>query len=369
VLHAAGDELPFSPEEDQLTAKVNPQTDTLLLKVVKRQNKQKFLRGVPLPPNLRLHHLRVKVLPQGEVMVKAPFLLPGEMPLSMSFRMAQENSSLPMPSWIPVRVSWKQPSRDEEVPLHFGSEEMRLVGERSGGWKRGEEEDSLGQHLRKEKKKKMQSTGGGWQEQECEGEDLLQRDERDSENITERESCSLSHSSEEEKMSKLMENMLRPQHIREEVGGEEQVSIILQVNALGFSPEEIRVRVVKEKKLLIVEATKEQQQKKVEMVEGETAEKLLQEESGVAVKYLRREFVLCDWVDVSKVGVRVLPGGLVNIKLPLVKSKQQPKLKPQPQKVKKNKDSHRGDCGMDDVYTEGRQRQQSVGDWEKPMFS
>jgi NACalpha-BTF3-like transcription factor len=368
VLPVVGEELAFSPEEDQLTAKVNPQTDTLLLKVVKGQSKEKLLRGVPLPPNLRLQHLRVKVLPRGEVVVKAPYLLPGELPLSMSYQLAaEENSSLPMPNWIPVRVSWQLQQQDQ-LPLP-SSAEMRLA-RKGSSWGKLEEEDPLPQHFHKQGKK-IQSTGGQWfQEQNEEDQRSGSVQDRDETTGKRESSSSLSHLSEEQKMSKLLEKMLRPQYLREEVNGEEQVSLVLKVNALGFSPEEVIVRVIKEESVLIVEAVKDQQKQKVE---GESETKKQLEESGVAVKSLRREFVLSDDLDVSRIGIRKLQSGLVIITLPLVKNKetkakQQQQQQQQP-KSKKNKNSRRMNSTSEEDYSDDFQKHQSrEGGWEKPIF-
>lgn len=150
--------------------------------------------------------------------------------------------------------------------------------------------------------------------------------------------------------SKVLEKTFRPECIRDESSG--QLCVLWLVNTLGFSQEEIQVQVDEKEKLLIVEANKDQQQLEQQQQQQQQQEKssLLEQIKNLPMKSLRREFILPEWVDVNKIGFRVMQNGLLSVKLPLTSSVQE-ELKNKEQSSEK-----------------GEQSQLYTRDWQKPLW-
>jgi hypothetical protein len=85
-----------------------------------------------------------------------------------------------------------------------------------------------------------------------------------------------------------------------------QLLVALDVKFVDFRAEDIKVRMQHETKrrVLIVEAKKVRQFREPQF--------------GTTVKYVRREFELPQWLDVKNIVYRVLPTGVLRIKLPLL---------------------------------------------------
>lgn len=275
----------FSPEDEiRCTCKVDVSRRILILKI-QSQNK-KIRRVLPLESNIRCENLRVVHQPQtNELIITAPFTTKG-------------TSS----------------SRQKSLPLEE---------EEEGQWPTS--------HFPSSKSCKHYGTSG----RGCFYDTKL--------TTTLHPSSSSKNQLENEKelqKSKMLEKTLRPEYIRDESNN--QVSMLVQVDTLGFSPEEIRVQVDEKEKLLIIECNKEQQQQQTQQQE------LLR---NLPVKSLRREFILPEWVDVNKIGFRVMQNGLLSIKLPLTSSGQE---------EFKNKEKLSG---------KGEESQQLYSrDWKKPLW-
>jgi hypothetical protein len=87
----------------------------------------------------------------------------------------------------------------------------------------------------------------------------------------------------------------------------QQLLVALDVKFVDFRAEDIKVRMQShetKRRVLIVEAKKVRQFREPQF--------------GTTVKYLRREFELPQWLDVKKIVYRVLPTGVLRIKLPLL---------------------------------------------------
>jgi hypothetical protein len=85
-----------------------------------------------------------------------------------------------------------------------------------------------------------------------------------------------------------------------------QLLVALDVKFVDFRAEDIKVRMQHETKrrVLIVEAKKVRQFREPQF--------------GTTLKYVRREFELPQWLDVKNIVYRVLPTGVLRIKLPLL---------------------------------------------------
>jgi len=263
----------FRPQD--VTAKLNPQCRILVIKAKKdnlrqpQQMKQleerqsfgkKFVRIIPLPENIHLEQLRVKVTTRGELVVKAPFLSRREMQQKQHLRTISS-------TWIPLEVTIKG---------------------------KGDLFDTQRQHTKagfKNRRCQMENeeivTGGEVGQQEC--------------NKMKRKSFEgglyQPHSTS---------TTLRTEYIRDEVTG--KPVMLIKVNVIGFRSEEVRVRVVESKRVLIVEAIKQHEMP------------TMPQEQGLTMKYYCREFFLPEFVDVSHIAFRVLKTGVLAIKLPLLKN-------------------------------------------------
>jgi len=79
--------------------------------------------------------------------------------------------------------------------------------------------------------------------------------------------------------------------------------VVFEVNTVGFRREEIQVRFVEEKHLLLVKAMHQLQRRETEL-------------KGIAPKTLLREFILPEWLEGSEMRYRVLKNGLLRIEVP-----------------------------------------------------
>jgi len=263
----------FYPQD--VTAKLNPQCRILVIKAKKdniRQQQQmeqleergqtfgknKLMRIIPLPENIRLEQLRVKVTTRGELVVKAPFLTRSEMQQKQHLRNISS-------TWIPLKVTIK----GSDV---FGTQHQHTK--------------SLFRTKRCQQR--------GLDDLMLEKEEILGGEEQ-----------------EWNKRNTTTTTTLRTEYIRDEVTG--KPAMLVKINVVGFRPEEVRVRVVESKRVLIVEAIN----KRFSTIQQQQQEK--QPQQGLTMKYLLREFVLPEFVDVSHIAFRVLNTGVLAIKLPLLK--------------------------------------------------
>jgi len=229
------------------------------------------VRIIPLPENIHLEQLRVKVTGRNELVVKAPFIPREEM-----MQQKQYQRGLPC-TWIPLEVTIKRSSIfgtqqqnkkcfPHKCYQHGQKTIFPMENESVHGWQGQTEWNKL---------KRKIAEGGLFQH----------------------------HSTS---------TTLRTEYIRDEETG--KVAMLVKVNVIGFRPEEVRVRVVESKRVLIVEATKRSSTLEMPMHH--------QQEQALTMKYLRREFILPQFLDVSHIAFRVLKTGVLAIKLPMLKNKQ-----------------------------------------------
>jgi len=268
----------FRPQD--VTAKLNPKCRILVIKVKKdniRQQQQmeqleergqtfgkKLVRIIPLPENIHLEQLRVKVTTRGELVVKAPFIPRGEMQQKQHLRNISS-------TWIPLKVTIKGSNVFDTQHQHTKSCFRNKRCQQRGFDQMEEIVGGEGQEWNKMKRKLVKG-------------DLYQH--HSTSNTT----------------------TLRTEYIRDEVTG--KPAMLVKFNVVGFRPEEVRVRVVESKRVLIVEASTKRSHMTVQR----------QQEEGLIVKYLLREFILPEFVDVKHVAFRVLKTGVLAIKLPLLKN-------------------------------------------------
>jgi len=281
----------FRPED--VTAKLNPKCRILVIKAktnpIRHQQQteqlkeedlvqqqrwggKKLVRIIPLPENIHLEKLRVKVPTRGELVVKAPFIPRAE--FMQHQKQYQRNISS---TWIPLEVIIKGTSNV------FGTQHQHtktcFKNKRCQRGQKNEERVFGGEGHEWNTKKGKLVEGGLYQH----------------------------HSTF---INVNTTNTLRTEYIRDEVTG--KPAMLVKVNVIGFLPEEVRVRVVESKRVLIVEATKR----------STTTQEmpLPQEERGLTMKYLCREFFLPQFLDVSHIAFRVLKTGVLVIKLPMLKN-------------------------------------------------
>jgi len=274
----------FRPQD--VTAKLNPKCRILVIKVKKNNIRQqseedvlqegqtfgkKLVRIIPLPENIHLEELRVKVTSSGELVVKAPFIARGEM------QQYQRNISS---TWIPLKVTMK----DIFATQHQQHTKSCYKNKRC---QHGE--------------KKVYPFGLEQMTNEgivgCEG------------GLYQHHSTSINTN-----------NTLRTEYIRDEVTG--KPTMLVKVNVIGFRPEEVRVRVVESKRVLIVEAIKRSSLTTLEM----PMQQQQHQQQGLTMKYFCREFFLPQFLDVTHIAFRVLKSGVLVIKLAMLKNLKETQL-------------------------------------------
>lgn len=278
----------------EVIAKVNTKNRVLLIKAKScskmnrnfRMTKEMLLQSgevvriLPLPENIHIQKLRVKIFPTGEVVVKAPFLKSTESIL----RQKQILRSLPL--WVPIPVIRKETTFNtkrfstmlRKPTSYYPLNRIHTLGEEQGFY------------------------GQDWTLSKL-GKKTIPR----------------GHFFPTTTNTTTYGNIFRPEVIRDEITG--KLAMLIKVNTLGFLPEEVRVRVNDTENTLIVEAYN----KSSVFTTGTwdiTKEELLQQ--GLPVKFLRREFILPQGcIDVNHISYRVKETtGLLVIKVPLLKTSE-----------------------------------------------
>jgi HSP20 family molecular chaperone IbpA len=300
-----------------VTVKLNPKCRVLVIKATNtktlQQEEQMFVeeedveqqqtfggkcvRVIPLPENVHLEQLRVQMTTRGQLVVKAPFLMPGES------LWQQKQLHRFTPTWVPIRVTLKNSTiKGLFNKTHYQCDINTVC---PTGYPLMEEENMFPCQEQQWNKMNKNITGRGLFQTStgisqnlfpCQG----QQWNKVNKNITGRGLFQTSTG---------ISQFLRPQYIRDEVTG--KLAMIINVNTVGFRPEEICVCV--KEGILIVEATKR----------SATATHIISQipKLGLPVKYLHREFILPQFLDVTHIAYRVLSNGIVTIKLPMLKNK------------------------------------------------
>jgi HSP20 family molecular chaperone IbpA len=123
----------FCPKD--LTVKLNPKFRILVIKAEKNVHRQELKKSQPmggkliqmilLPEDIHLKQFRVQMTPNGQVIMMAPFLIPGE------HIQQQRYPSI----WVPVRVTLKeknfpdtkQGTMDPKTPTEYGRKQTKNV--------------------------------------------------------------------------------------------------------------------------------------------------------------------------------------------------------------------------------------------------
>lgn len=247
-----------SGDHHAITAKANVKEHVLVIKCRECTSTRgtrggKCVKVLPLPETICVEELKVKVLPRGKLVLTAPFLNPRDYSRTM-----RENWTK-MPTWIPIPVIYK---RDE---LFNVEEKDMFPGGRGFHWHRIPSHRGLMQLV----------------------SNILDTAE--------------------------IEKVVGADFVKDESTG--KTCMIMKVNTIGFSAENIRVQINENERILLVEA-------KNEKAETMKNEEILEELSnGLPVKSLRREFILPEKiVDLSNIGFCVLKNGFLVVKVPLTET-------------------------------------------------
>jgi len=254
-------------------AKVDTVNHVLLIKTKRGFTQQqtkfgaenKLVRVIPLPRNIILEKLTVKFTPTGELIVKAPFLFRGQQMFPNKF---QQKYQKDMKNLVPIHVSTKGNNifgtQKEKQFYNFITIPVMPM-------KRNFQPQEQQEYFQGKQMKNLHN------------------------------------------MHQTTETLHTPvQIIRDEVTG--KPALLLTVCTVGFRPEDICVKMDKTQHVLIVEAGL-RAQKQQRQLPFEMQQKL----KGINMKYLRREYVLPQMVNVKKIAYRVLGYGLLRIKLPITK--------------------------------------------------
>jgi HSP20 family molecular chaperone IbpA len=263
-----------------VTAKVNTKCRCVVIKVKESTSRGlsststsmpsgKLVRVIPLPHDILVDQLKVKVLPHGKLVITAPFVK------SQDYSMRGENWSR-YPSWLTIPVT------------HKGMNDMwRPTGTSSSSRMNSldlEDENIFQGQKSKRNPKKFNQWHRG----------LLQFT---SKMIDESE----------------IEKMIRPDFVKDQSSG--KTCMILKFNTMGFSPKNIQVEINENDQLLVIEAKEE----KTKSMEGQELMKHLK--NGLPVKLFRREFILPqNIVDVTNIAFCVLKSGILIVSLPLTQT-------------------------------------------------
>jgi HSP20 family molecular chaperone IbpA len=274
----------------------------------------KIVRVIPLPQSIYLHQIKVQITPNGQqIIVKAPFVLPGE---ESQVEEEEEQQTRYSSTWVPIPVTIKDTSVDAlNYPQH-------LLPRRTAPFP--------SEYTQKEQRGMYYIPGKQWQTISLNKEQQQQQQQWEL-------SCASNSS-----------KLVRPEYIRDPVTG--KLAMLVKVNIVGFLPEEVVVRVDQARGVLIVEANKKQEQPLVDRRETNQHQQQILEQ-GLPMKCIRREFVLPKWLDITHIGYRVLQDGLLTIKLPIIELNKDNKLQ-----------------GLDEVDEEEQQQPQVKNlDWETPL--
>jgi HSP20 family molecular chaperone IbpA len=277
----------FLPKD--VTAKLNPKCRILVIKAKQnaktipwkqqqcpRMMGSQVLEVIVLPENIHLQQIKVQMTQNGQLIVAAPFVLPNEQQRGQQTRYAS--------TWIPIHVTLKDSSVD-------------VLGKQLGGLGLSKrcQQSQYGLHPMQQYTAAYSTPGKQYRPiQDFQHECFTQPQQQGLQ--------------QETSISKLF----CPEYIRDTATG--KVVMIYKVNTLGFLPKEVTVSVIQDKGFLVVEAIK----KSLGSLKDVSKQQLL--EQGVPVKYLCREFVLPEFLDIKNIGYYVMKNGLLLIKLPIVKS-------------------------------------------------
>jgi len=292
------------PEE--VKVKLNPLCRLLVIKATPLMQRRNYLsrtstkqinRIVTLPKNIRMEQLIVKLTPRGELVVMAPFKTQqGQETLTTPF-FEQGRDLLSTLKWITIPiVNYRETIRNKKpfFPFRGVSESESSSSEESST-----DEESVSES----------ETSSS--ESETDNEEMMwpMRQQRET-GITGIRNLQF----QVQKYVQLLQKIFFPNVVMAKiVRGEntitttttEQLQVVLDVKFVDFRAEEIKVRMHDiKRRILIVEAKKVRQ--------------FQEPQFGTTLKFVRREFELPEWLDVKNIVYRVLPTGVLRIKLPLL---------------------------------------------------
>lgn len=313
------------PEE--IMVKLNPQCHMLIIKVTPQMSKQmrrsqfrdtnttttEIHRIITLPKTICMEKLQVKLNKRGELIVIAPF----------KHQMQGRQSSEMLPpffggerdtqQWFTIPINKSQGSfnktRQPFFP-HQGEDELSQSSSSSESESESElssnssEEEGMTSTYSTESKTESDTETETGSESETEENNIMEQ----LEHINIRTTTKV----QVQKFVQLLEKVFYPnivmvKLIRGTVQQKQQLQVAVNIKFVDFQTEEIKVRMHETRRVLVVEG------KKIRKVQR----------YGAALKYVRREIQLPQLFNLNKIVYRVLPNGILRIKLPFVAGKIQ----------------------------------------------